>query len=616
MPGYVNALSYEAFKKMVLGRGYDIDYSYGWQCWDGYAEYCIYQGVPYASCTVTHYVQDIWTQRATNGMLKYFYEVHELQPGDVVVFRPCSVTPTSHIAIFDSDAGGGYGNFLGQNQGNATANPAGGYAFSITKLPYWATYDTAFRPKKWSKGTYVNTSSIGYAESQLINENGTAILNAPIKKRRDRPDGIVAETLKAGTKLRYTNKWVGNGHRYISWVEKQADGCQYRYFVAISGSEVQGKDMWATIEGQEATNSKTYSETQLINETGIATLTVAVKKRRDSPTGIVAETLKVGTKLNYTQKWVGNGHRYISWVETEPNGNKYRYFVAISGSETQGKDLWATFSAPENKNPTTETKAETKAVDTKNVLHWGIDVSEHNDVDVSKYDFVIIRACYGENTDKKFKNYVEQAEHAGIPYGLYLYDYALDDSEAHAETAYLLNLAKSCNPTLGLWIDLETDNYKKKHNSWTKERSSATAEIFLDDLKNSGYYTGIYTSTWFHDNWYPDFKCDFWIANYEEADQGNYHLDTSSMGTINQYTSIDKESGKALDHDAMYVEFGHYKSNIAENTQKSDENAKNNDVLDDDTKADNSENEEMKGLLSTIISLLKKLLSVFGKSSD
>ena len=129
------AKSYAQFKAMVLGRGYDIDYNYGWQCWDGYAEYCRYLGVPYASCTVTRYVQDIWTQRQNNGTLNYFSEVHNLQPGDVTVFRPCSVTPTSHIAIFDSDAGGGYGNFLGQNQGNAASNPAGGYAFSITKLP-------------------------------------------------------------------------------------------------------------------------------------------------------------------------------------------------------------------------------------------------------------------------------------------------------------------------------------------------------------------------------------------------------------------------------------------------------------------------------------------------
>lgn len=455
-------------------------------------------------------------------------------------------------------------------------------------------------PGSYYPNGYNNLKLLGYLvhkelgqEIKLTNENGTYTLTVPTNKRRDSPNGIIAETLPVGKKLTYTNVTTFNNLRYISWVEKEPNGNQYRYFV------------YAPIN--ESTKSG-YNESQLINEVGVATLTQNVNKRRDSPTGIVAETLKVGTKLNYTQKWVGNGHRYISWVETEPNGNKYRYFVAISGSETQGKDLWATFSAPENKNPTTETKAETKAVDTKNVLHWGIDVSEHNDVDVSKYDFVIIRACYGENTDKKFKNYVEQAEHAGIPYGLYLYDYALDDSEAHAETAYLLNLAKSCNPTLGLWIDLETDNYKKKHNSWTKERSSATAEIFLDDLKNSGYYTGIYTSTWFHNNWYPDFKCDFWIANYEEADQGNYHLDTSSMGTINQYTSIDKESGKALDHDAMYVDYDHYKSKIAENEQKSDENVKNNNVLDDD--------KEMKGLLSTIISLLKKLLSVFGKSGD
>ena len=294
--------SYNDFYNTHLGRAYDVDGYYGAQCWDGYAEYCRYLGVPWANCTATGYVRDLWEQRHSNGILNYFTEVSLMKPGDVAIFKVCGVTPSSHVAIFHSDAGGGYGWFFGQNQGGANG------AFNLCKLPYSATYDTAFRPKAWSKS---NT------------------------------------TMSSG-----------------------------------------------------------YSEKQLINEVGVATLTKAVNKRRDTPTGIIAETLPVGKKLSYTNKWIGNGHRYISWVETEPNGNKYRYFVAVSAGEDYNSERWATISAKETSAPKPKPqppKAEpTNKIDTSNVKHWGVDISELNGtVDLSKYDFAIIRACYGEYTDKK-----------------------------------------------------------------------------------------------------------------------------------------------------------------------------------------------------------------------
>lgn len=141
-------MNYTQFKDEVLGKVYDIDGYYGAQCWDGYALYEKKLGYPYANCTVTGYVRDIWEQRATNGMLKNHIEVTVMQAGDIAVFKPCPATPYSHVAIFDHDAGGGYGWFLGQNQGGKNG------AFTLCKLPYSATYDTAFRPK-----CFVNTNS-------------------------------------------------------------------------------------------------------------------------------------------------------------------------------------------------------------------------------------------------------------------------------------------------------------------------------------------------------------------------------------------------------------------------------------------------------------------------
>ncbi|MGT2683621.1 GH25 family lysozyme, partial [Streptococcus porci] len=102
--------TYSDFKNQVLDKGFNIDGYAGYQCWDGYAKYCQYLGVPYANCTTSGYVKDIWNNRHTNGMSQNFDEVSTMEPGDIAVFKVDSDwTPYSHIAIFDSDAGGGYG---------------------------------------------------------------------------------------------------------------------------------------------------------------------------------------------------------------------------------------------------------------------------------------------------------------------------------------------------------------------------------------------------------------------------------------------------------------------------------------------------------------------------
>lgn len=135
-------MNYEQFKNQVLGKAYDIDGYYGAQCWDGFAKYMIDLGYKAIHCTTSGYVKDIWNNRKTNGILNYCNEVTVMQPGDIAVFKEVAGwTPYSHIAIFDSDIDGRYGWFLGQNQGGKNG------AFTLCKLPYSATFDTAFRPK-------------------------------------------------------------------------------------------------------------------------------------------------------------------------------------------------------------------------------------------------------------------------------------------------------------------------------------------------------------------------------------------------------------------------------------------------------------------------------------
>lgn len=211
--------TYEQIKNKLYGRAFDIDKAFGNQCWDGYAQYEKELGYPYANCTATGYVRDIWEQRATNGMLKNHVEVTVMQAGDIAVFKPCSATPYSHIAIFDHDAGGGYGWFLGQNQGGNNG------AFNLCKIPYSATYDTAFRPKCFVKAEnpkqVANTPTVlNSVPSDFVREIGTFSPNTTLKIRKA-PSVKGADTglvYKTGMSVKYEGYVKREGYVWISWV--------------------------------------------------------------------------------------------------------------------------------------------------------------------------------------------------------------------------------------------------------------------------------------------------------------------------------------------------------------------------------------------------------------
>lgn len=173
-------VAYLDFKSRVLNNGYDHDGgAFGWQCWDGFAEWCKANGVPIINTDpVNHsgYAKDLWELRKTNGMLTYFDEVETMQGGDVAIFKEVAgVTPSSHVAIFDSDIDGTYGWFLGQNQGGIPY-AGGGSAFNLVMLPYSATYPTAFRVKKGGKMQVKNINGDIY--SNLITSSRSEIFGS------------------------------------------------------------------------------------------------------------------------------------------------------------------------------------------------------------------------------------------------------------------------------------------------------------------------------------------------------------------------------------------------------------------------------------------------------
>lgn len=553
---------------------------YGGQCVSLIQGLMAWGGKP---CIARGHAKDWWLNRASNGVLSYFDVVTGApQNGDVGV----SVGGDSrygHIFIYWE------GRALSQN---VLGNPKA----MLWPLNYQGAIWGYLRPK-----FYTNAST--YDASQLIKENGMATFenDTAIVIHRDTPTGASYGTFVKGEKQVYTEKWIGNGHRWISWIHTNGVRC----FAAVSGSESYGVDQWATIGAPET------KDIELTQEDGIATFIVdGVHKHYDNPSGEIFGQCNSGDEIRYYWKCVTNGHRYVVGKE----GDR-KFFVAVSATEDRSQ-MWAKFTAPDTntKEDTKEPSKPTTTDYTKNVKGYGIDVSEWNssDIDLSKYDFVIIRTSYGEHTDKKFEYFVNKCEELKIPYGVYVYDYALNDEQARAEAEYAYNLIKGRNVQLGVWFDMEdADNYKKKSGVLTKERCSFSCKVFCDYMSAKGYYTGVYTSTsWlgtFVETTYP-----IWIANWGSND-GNIQSDQSSVGVIHQYAA------NPIDKDIIFYDIDFYKSNPKKDESKDDkkdENGSENkkDEPNTDSKDDNGNKINVTGinkLIELLLKIVEKIANLF-----
>lgn len=168
----------------------------------------------------------------------------------------------------------------------------------------------------------------------------------------------------------------------------------------------------------------------------------------------------------------------------------------------------------------------------------GVDVSHHQgkidwqQVKNSGIDFAIIRCGYsypagGGKKDRYWDYNVSECERLGIPYGVYLYSYATNASEAGAEADFAANLIKGHNPALPVYFDMED-------NSMLGSDYASLARTFCNKISQAGYTPGVYASyNWWttkltssvFNNW------DRWIARY------NSYVGYNGAYSAWQYTS-------------------------------------------------------------------------------
>lgn len=211
------------------------------------------------------------------------------------------------------------------------------------------------------------------------------------------------------------------------------------------------------------------------------------------------------------------------------------------------------------------------------MTHIGIDVSEHNgkvDWSAVKQDgitFAMLRAGYGsdrvDQDDAEFKRNVSGCEANGIPWGAYLYSYALNQSEAESEAEHMFRLLHGLNPGYPISFDIEdADNYKQNHGMPSNHQLVEFCDKFCSMVENEGYYASIYASLSWLNTKLNDSRLnayDKWVAQWTD----NKHSDYEGSHQMWQYTSKGKVSGinGFVDKNKAYYDFnsdGHKSATI------------------------------------------------------
>lgn len=200
----------------------------------------------------------------------------------------------------------------------------------------------------------------------------------------------------------------------------------------------------------------------------------------------------------------------------------------------------------------------------------GIDVCEFQDkinwekVKNDGIQFAILRATYGSNSvDAEFKRNADECTRLGIPFGVYVYSYALSVDGAINEANNLLKTIKGYKLSYPVIIDMEdADHYKQRNgmpsNSTLVDICAKECEMF----EEAGYYAMIYASKSWFDGKLKSSKLDRydkWMAWWYDGAK----FDTNKYG-LWQYTSSGSVSGISGRVD-MNISYKDYPQIINEN---------------------------------------------------
>ena len=330
----MNYFTKDDFQNEWLGKSSSLGGYYN-QCVTLFKEFLKKAGYPNPGRAIggSGGAREIWYRREALGYSAYFNFEQIGHPGDWFVWDSVygwyNGVYYGHVAMLIKDNGNGTGQFLGMNQGT-NLSPA-----NIQTLSYNGSCGI-LHFKGYSHPTS-NSAITVYNPSNLVSEHAVATLTVDsVAIREGSPIGNVLKRVGKGFQFEYYYKVVANGHRWVVNKDKTQ-------FMAVSNSEILGKDLWATFNAVQFSEDQTTPNDaiNLTQEDGVATFTVdGVRARYDSPSGEVCKTYNSGDSVRYYWKYIGNGHRYVVYKD----GDR-KVFAAVSATEDRSQ-MWATFEAP------------------------------------------------------------------------------------------------------------------------------------------------------------------------------------------------------------------------------------------------------------------------------
>lgn len=129
----------------------------------------------------------------------------------------------------------------------------------------------------------------------------------------------------------------------------------------------------------------------------------------------------------------------------------------------------------------------------------GIDVSQYQGIinwELVKdhIDFAILRCGYGQDIpgqdDPTFQRNADECTRLGIPFGVYLYSYAMDEKAALSEAKHVMRLIEHYQMEYPIYLDLEDPKLGRLPN----EQIEKNCRVWADELIKNHYFPGFYAS--------------------------------------------------------------------------------------------------------------------------
>jgi len=208
-------------------------------------------------------------------------------------------------------------------------------------------------------------------------------------------------------------------------------------------------------------------------------------------------------------------------------------------------------------------------VDAYSYIAYGIDVSawqgniNWTQVKASGIDFAILRIM-ASGKDKYFETNYANARAAGVKLGVYIYSYADTVAEAEAEAGKVLSYINGRTLEYPVYYDIEDPD---RHAVLSKAQRTALCTAFCDVIQASGYRAGIYSTTYWFDNYLDratlSSKYELWEAKWPTS--GGVQVkepiyDKSATCGMWQYTSEGSIPGISgyVDRNVSYKDYASY----------------------------------------------------------